>query len=145
MAESSSAPGPLIVKGLVTFLVAFAPLITVFAGPLIIRSIAPIAGWALKRNTEGRRAQLLSLMSEDEAKYAEQKEKDPELKGTLGGKGKRMTADASSLGISDGSKNGTRTDWGGIVGFFHPFWYVTLRLLLLLRRRRADIRAWKVD
>lgn len=114
--------GSLIVRAVVTLVVAFAPFLAVFVGPVVVRAVAPAVGWTLKKKTDGRRAQLLALMSEDEGKHAEDNEKSPKLEGTLGAK-RKAAFEASGLGITDGSQKGIRTDWDGIVGFFHPFWY----------------------
>lgn len=120
--KTSGGLGSLIVRAVVTLIVAFAPFLAVFVGPVIVRAAAPAVGWTLKKKTEGRRAQLLALMSEDEGKHVEDSEKNPKLEGTLGVKGK-AAFEASGLGIMDGLREGIRKDWDGIVGFFHPFWY----------------------
>lgn len=117
-----SGLGQWVVKGVVTFVVAFLPFIAFFVGPIVIRAMAPLVGWTLTKKTEGRRAHLIALMREDEEKHAEEKKKNPELEGTLGGK-RKAGIEASSLGITDGSRREIRKDWDGIVGFFHPFWY----------------------
>lgn len=118
---NTSSFGSLVARGIVTLIVAFAPFIAVFVGPSLVRTVAPAVGWTLKKKTEGRRAQLLTLMSEDEGKHAEDRKKNLDLEGTLGGK-RKAAVEASSLGITDGSQRATRKDWDGIVGFFHPFW-----------------------
>lgn len=108
----------LVLKGITTLIVVFAPFVVVFVLPFIARLVAPAVGWTLRKKTEGRRSQLVTIMNEDGDKF---KAASPELKGTLGGK--KRTVEAAGLCISDGSQRGVRKDWDGIVGFFHPFWY----------------------
>lgn len=71
------------------------------------------------KKTEGRKALLVSLMDEDNAKSQDQMS---ESKSNSSEEWEKIQKDdfgkASPL-------NDKRKDWDGIIGFFHPFWYVS--------------------
>lgn len=94
-------------------LLAMAPLFFVLASPLLFKLLGRMLGWSLRKKTDGRRSHLLALMTEEDRKARASDSKgisapklvfdvDEKLKGTLE----------------------SQKDWSGIVGFFHPFWYV---------------------
>lgn len=81
--------------------------------PGLAKILGRILGWSLRKKTEGRRAHLLALMTEED-KAA--READP--KGTTQAK-LVFDVDDKLRGTLESQKG-----WAGIVGFFHPFWYV---------------------
>lgn len=94
-------------------LLALAPLVLLFASPILFKLLGRALGWSLRRKTDGRRSHLLALMTNEDKKARESDSQgisapklvfdvDEKLKDTL-----------------EAQKN-----WSGIVGFFHPFWYV---------------------
>lgn len=96
-----------------TLIVAFAPLLLVFAVPRIVQLVGIAVGWTLKRKTDGRRGLLISLMDGENKKPAE---KNLETKSTSSGEWQAaQEADAET----DKPRG-----FDGIVGFFHPFWCV---------------------
>ncbi|CAG9979209.1 unnamed protein product [Clonostachys byssicola] len=107
--SEAPAPGPVasILKGVLTLAVVFAPFLIAFVGPKLVRLLGAGLGWILKKKTEGRRALLLSLMNDSDAKLAEQT-KDQE------------TAKEKGPGATKGASE-SQNEWDGIVGFFHPF------------------------
>ena len=95
--------------------IAAMPLLYFFIVPWFWRAIGSALGWYLKRKTEGRRAQLLEIMNEDERRFAES-----------GQERKKSVTDEEweSIETPAGSAdNGGKAaqEWDGIVGFFHPF------------------------
>lgn len=95
-----------------TLVVAFAPLLTVFVVPRLIRAVGLFLGWTLTKKTEGRKAHLLALMDEENAK-------------ALGGE-KELETNSTSSGewqsVQDPASEGKSASFDGIIGFFHPFW-----------------------
>lgn len=103
--------------------IAAMPLLYFFIVPWFWRAIGSALGWYLKRKTEGRRAQLLEIMNEDERRFAER-----------GQERKKSVTDEewesieTLAGSADNGGKGAQ-EWDGIVGFFHPFWCVFLHWL----------------
>lgn len=100
-------------------LAALVPLIILIALPIIAKLLRTFLGWSLQKRTEGRRAQLLSLMTdEDRAARAN----DP-----------RGSAETKLVfDVDDNLKTtlSAQKDWAGIVGFFHPFWCVIMEAVM---------------
>ncbi|KAF5024053.1 hypothetical protein F66182_3901 [Fusarium sp. NRRL 66182] len=91
-------------------LLTFVPLVILIALPLLGKLLRRFLGWTLRKRTDGRRAHLLALMIEEDAAA---RRKDP-----------RGSADTKLLfDVDDNLKNtlDAQKNWGGIVGFFHPF------------------------
>ena len=97
MAGSSAPIGGSWFATIVYLLAAFLPFIVIFGLPHIASLFGSFLGWTLKKKTEGRKAQLTALMSEEG-----------------GSKGTPNTTSAKATGKGD--------DFDGIIGFFHPFW-----------------------
>jgi alpha-1,2-mannosyltransferase len=97
-------------------LIGFMPLTTVLVGPKIIFWLGGMAGSYLRKKTAGRKAQILGLTEKDQAEWEEE------------GKDRRDSddwenVDAYAVGTANNGEKGEE-EWDGIVGFFHPFWYV---------------------
>jgi alpha-1,2-mannosyltransferase len=96
--------------------IACTPLTIMLLGPKIILRIGSWFGFYLRKKTAGRKAQILDLVEAEEKEFLEEG-------------GERRDSDewenveAYAVGSA---KNGEKADkeWDGIVGFFHPFWYV---------------------
>lgn len=75
----------------------------------------------MRKKTEGRRAQILELVEKDEAEWAKKAEK--------GRRDSDEWENVDSLAVGT-AKNGEQgeEEWDGIVGFFHPFWYVSVSI-----------------
>jgi alpha-1,2-mannosyltransferase len=108
-------PFPVLVVSVLSTL----PLLTFLLGPKIIGAASRTVGWYLRRKTAGRRAQILERVEGEEKALAEdqstRRDSDEEWE----------TVESYAAGTA---KNGEKADkeWDGIVGFFHPFWYVSL-------------------
>ncbi len=105
--------------------VVLAPLLTAALLPFLWRGTGLALGWFLRRKTDGRRARIFEVTEEDEKKFEAE-----------GGASKQQqpasddeweNVDAYTAG-SVGNGETARKDWDGIVGFFHPFWYVVARV-----------------
>jgi alpha-1,2-mannosyltransferase len=95
------------------------PLVILIALPLIGKLLRTFLGWSLRKRTEGRRAHLLALMTEEDTAA---RRKDP-----------RGSAETKLVfDVDDNLKNtlDSQKDWAGTVGFFHPFWYVIMRSIM---------------
>lgn len=99
-------------------MIAFAPFIVVFVIPQILGLFGRLLGWSLRKKTDGRRSQLLTYMNEENKKYYTAN-KDAAAGGL--GEGSKTDLDSKTQATLESQK-----DWSGIVGFFHPFWYVWL-------------------
>ncbi|KAG6242678.1 asparagine-linked glycosylation protein [Claviceps purpurea] len=120
MAETSSMPvgGKSTYFGLepgalsmAMLLVASTPLLLPLLVPFVIGRFGRLLGFILQKKTEGRRAQLIALMNEDDEKYSKE---DASSKTSSSG-------DGSVIGGETKLDSPRDKDWDGIVGFFHPF------------------------
>jgi hypothetical protein len=111
----------------VTPLLAVAPLATLLGVPFVTRLIGGVLGWYLRRKTDGRRSHLIELMDEDDKKFREEQGSN-----TTAGLDATVNADeedewekVDTYAVGS-SPNGDKEEkeWDGIVGFFHPFWWV---------------------
>lgn len=107
----------------VTILSTF-PLLAVLLGPVVANRIGRFWGFTLRKRTEGRRAQLLSVMNEEDEKY--QKE-NPGFSTSSSEEWEAVDGLDLKITTKDGK---SQKDWDGIIGFFHPFWYVRYSTLL---------------
>ena len=103
---------------LITF-VAILPLTLLFLGPILLTFVGRCIGFGLMRKTEGRRSHLQALMNEDDRRYwaSRSESKDAGSGPTTDGLHAEDLSPVNKVGKG-------RQDWDGIVGFFHPFWYV---------------------
>lgn len=74
-------------------------------------------GSYLRGKTEGRRDQILALVEKDELAWV----KDNKSKGR---RDSEEWESVEGLAGDSGEKGRDGKDFDGIVGFFHPFWYV---------------------
>ena len=95
----------------VLFTLAAGLLLAIYFIPVLIRYTGSKVGELVRNKTGSRRELLIRRAVKEEAELAE---KD--------GSDKERTAVKSHT--EDGIK--VDHDWSGIVGFFHPFWYVML-------------------
>ena len=119
--QSLGSTASWVFKAVVTSLVAFAPLLLVFVAPKVVRVLGRFMGWTLKKKTEGRRSLLLSLMSEENKKFERKQSISGGESPKIGGSG------VDAVSSPDGSIKVDK-EWDGVVGFFHPFWYVSVHV-----------------
>lgn len=74
------------------------------------------------KKTEGRKALLISLMNEDNAKSQDQ---ISESKSSSSDEWEKVQKEDSG---KTSPLNDKQKDWDGIIGFFHPFWYASFRV-----------------
>lgn len=103
-----------------------APILALVFFPLLWRAIGSFLGWYLRKKTDGRRCHIIELVEADEKKFNENRRASTSSS-TSGGEsaedGGWEKVDAYTTGAA---RNGdvSDDDWDGIVGFFHPFWWV---------------------
>lgn len=95
-------------------------------------------GWLIRRRTRSRREYVIARARSDDEEYRAsrakgsthslargQAEDEDWEKVDSSGPGGVKTASSSDSGANAG---GEAAEWDGIVGFFHPFWYVEFLL-----------------
>ncbi|GAO17695.1 uncharacterized protein UV8b_01342 [Ustilaginoidea virens] len=97
----SSRQDPKTLAGAV-LIVASVPLFLVLLVPIILNRLGRFLGFGLRKKSDGRRAQLVSLMEEEDERYSKE---NPAVK----------TSPRKS------NSHQTQKDWDGVIGFFHPF------------------------
>lgn len=105
-------------------IIACLPAFVIWGIPAIWMWVGMVSGGYLRRKTEGRRGQVLKSIEEDEKVYAEKHEQKgggDQKKGEQD-EGWEKVQTCSAPSTPDGNK--LADDWAGIVGIFHPFWYV---------------------
>jgi alpha-1,2-mannosyltransferase len=85
--------------------------------PLCSKVFGGALGWYLTKKTQGRRAQLVALMDEDEERYWRENRADWATEVEDGWQNIDNASGSSENGQTE------TVSWTGIVGFFHPFWY----------------------
>lgn len=101
------------------------PFFVLFGIPALWQALGSVAGTYLRNKTDGRRAQLLEVMAQDEKSYLSNGKTgdDPEEEVEKGKKDIWKKIEASIQGkLPKGDK--ADKEWSGIIGFFHPFWYM---------------------
>ena len=111
--QPASSPGKGRNPSLNTLLMASLPLVFLWSLPVLIQLLGSSLGWTLRKKTDGRRAHLKALMNEDDKKY---RLRNAGRESNLGEEWRNIKALAE--------QKDTQKDWDGIIGFFHPFWYV---------------------
>ena len=120
MLDDSSSGGSWVLQAITTVVVAFAPFLLVFGLPKLVRLVALALGWTLRKKTEGRRSLLLSLMTEESQKFEKRRSADLSKVGPDGKDQKKP--EVSNAGALNNVEIKGDGEWGGVVGFFHPFW-----------------------
>ena len=107
--------------------------------PTIWRLAGTTLGLYLRKRTEHQRQYLLETMAADEKRFQEQEQEQKQPKKTSGSGSTSdddwENVEAHGAGSAGNGDKGA-SDWDGIVGFFHPFWFV----LPCRRRGAAPIR-----
>lgn len=100
----------------VVLLLASTPLLLVLIAPTVMNRLGRFLGYTLRKKTEGRRAQLISVMHEEDEKYWKENTR-PKTSPSAGWEAVEEGTDkkSGSTGVQ------SQKDWDGIIGFFHPF------------------------
>lgn len=100
-----------------------------FASQLAIvvfgRVVGGALGWYLRRASSGRRAHLIGLKQHDQKIARDKRLQMVMSKGEAGEKPVSQAPDGAAETKPD-------ADWAGVVGFFHPFWYVLSDIELIV-------------
>lgn len=100
------------------FWVLLALLSTSFVAPFLIRSVArTVVGRHLKQSTQDRRRQIYQRARAEERSHSGKDRKLDDADAEW------ETIESYAAGTARNGQTGNK-DWDGIVGFFHPFWYV---------------------
>lgn len=101
----------------VVLLLASTPLLLVLVAPTVVNRFGRFLGYTLRKKTEGRRAQLIAVMHEEDEKYWKENAR-PKTSPSAGWEAVEGETDekSGSTGVQ------SQKDWDGIIGFFHPFW-----------------------
>jgi alpha-1,2-mannosyltransferase len=103
---------------MVVLLLAAIPFAWLFLVPLLWRAAGLMLGWYLRRKTDGRRARVLEVIEEDEKAFEQNSQ------GRSASDDDEWEAvEAYAVSSANNGETG-EAEWDGIVGFFHPFWYV---------------------
>jgi alpha-1,2-mannosyltransferase len=100
-------------------ILGFFPLAVVLLGPKLVFYFGSIVGYYLRKKTAGRKAQILDLVEAEEKEYQ------------AGSKGRRDSDEWENVQSGLADENGGAAadrEWDGIVGFFHPFWWVSFTI-----------------
>lgn len=100
---------------------------------VVLRKGGELAGWYIRRKTQARRELLLSRAAAEHKQYAS------EEKNSGNQEDEEWEKVESSAGKTVLEKSKRDGDWEGIIGFFHPFWYVTNLLSLNTLRDLSSI------
>lgn len=93
---------------------------------LIFRGV----GWLIRRRTRSRREYVIARARSEEEEYRASRAKDSTSRSQVEDEedwekvdtGERPPSSSDS-GVAE-TEEGKKDDWSGVVGFFHPFWYV---------------------
>lgn len=75
-------------------------------------------GWSLQRRTRARRTLILARVKVEESQYQLSTRQSPKSDDGEWEKVEKSTADPTRNGEE------ANDEWEGIIGFFHPFWFV---------------------
>lgn len=99
-------------------LVAFVILVsTLIAAPFIIRLAGQTIGWYLHRRTSARRELIIARVKVEEDDYRSKERRSPKSED----EGWERIESQGARAQKDGEK--ANSEWEGVIGFFHPFWY----------------------
>ena len=90
---------------------------------LLLRAV----GWATQKRTRSRREYVISRVRADEEEFQSKRavrSDDDDWEKVENGSSSSSSIDGVPSG--HGSSGGSKNKWDGIVGFFHPFWYVRI-------------------
>lgn len=114
----------------VTVLLASSPLFLLIVVPIAVHRLGRFLGWTLRKKTDGRRSQIVAVMNEEDEKFWR------DNSGLKTSSSDEWEAVEGANLVEAGKDAKAQQDWDGIVGFFHPFWYVEqgLRMVAMCQR-----------
>lgn len=107
-------------------MLGFLPLLALLAGPKLVYWVGGLVGGHLQKKTAGRRGHILDMVEKDQRAWEEKAEKTESRRDS----DEWETVDAYSVGTARNGQKAGDAEWDGIVGFFHPFWYVLVLVLV---------------
>ena len=95
---------------------SMSPFFFIVIFPLLVSRFGRFLGWTLRKRTEGRRAQLISVMSEGDEKKSQEKSDEN------ASSSEEWQAVEDTDSKPSAAEGRAHKDWDGIIGLFHPFW-----------------------
>lgn len=117
----------MLLKALLTALILGATSFLVPKLPLgILRFILCSVGWLVQNRSRSRREQIVSQVRAEEEEFQSKCARSPAQTETVEEDWEKVDSSSSSCLTpgSDKIPGDGNDDWDGIIGFFHPFWYV---------------------
>lgn len=91
----------------------------------ILRLVLGNVGWIVQRRTRSRREEIISRVRAEEKELASKCTTSPTRTQTVDEDWEKVDSSSSCIGTTGSSDKTTGDeDWDGIIGFFHPFWFV---------------------
>lgn len=109
-----SLPTPIMILMVLFGLVPFLPTL---AGFVLTHGLHAV-GWSIRRKTGGRRELILARVQEEERDYRSKQNKSPKEDEDW------EKVEGYATGTAPNGELPQDEEWDGVVGFFHPFWYV---------------------
>lgn len=95
--------------------------------PSVWRLAGTTLGLYLRKRTERQRQYLLETTAADEKLFLEEKREKQKKKNGDSNSDDDDWENVEAYGVGSAGNGGEgASDWDGIVGFFHPFWFVFL-------------------
>lgn len=105
---------------LVILLSLLAPVLaSVIFLPKTLRFLAELVGHHLRRSSRTRRELLLARVATESKNYVSEQSRN----GKEDDDWEEIGNIAIGSAVNGGSAGSAGSEWNGIVGFFHPFWY----------------------
>lgn len=111
-----------LLKALISVLALLAACVVLPQLPLaVLRIVLRGVGWIIQRRTRSRREYILSRVRADEEEFQSKRSKPSPGEDE---DWEKVDTSSSSSGPAGNNSSSGNDDWEGIIGFFHPFWYV---------------------
>ena len=95
---------------------------TFFLFPLAVRSLGRVVGWHLRRTSQSRREAIYERVREEQRAFLGQQRPGSareESESTEDDGWERIEKSTAGFARNGGVAD---VEWGGTIGFFHPFW-----------------------
>ena len=94
---------------------------TIIIAPYFVRTVGRFIGWRLQQSTQRRRSLILRRVRAEENANARREPKPIKKIAGDDEESERMEKDVVGAAPNGGV---LEREWNGIIGFFHPFWYI---------------------
>ena len=90
----------------------------------LAQNVGKTLGWYLWRRTQPRRHLILAQVNAEEKEFQVKERRSPKSDD-----GDWEKVEINTVGVAKDGSQGDQ-DWQGVIGFFHPFWYIYQTLTL---------------